>query len=49
MGKYILGCVGVAILGIIVLGIVIFAWGAGSYNNLVGLKQVADFTLEGLV
>jgi len=42
MGKYILGCIGVAILGLIGLGIILFVWGAGSYNNLVSLKQGVD-------
>src|SRR5271168_2522883 len=42
MGKYILGCVGVAIVGVIVLGIIFLLWGAGSYNSLVGLKQGVD-------
>jgi len=42
MGKYILGCVGVAVLGLIALGIMFFVWGAGTYNHLVSLKQGVD-------
>jgi LemA protein len=42
MGKYILGCIGVAVVGIILLVIIGFAIGAGSYNHLVGLKQGVD-------
>jgi LemA protein len=42
MGKYVLGCLGVAILGIIVLAIVIGAMWADSYNRLVSGKQAVD-------
>jgi len=42
MGKYLLGCLGVAVLGLIALAIMVFAWGAGGYNNLVSLKQGVD-------
>jgi LemA protein len=42
MGKYLLGCAGLLIVGIIVLAIVVgLAW-ASSYNNLVSLKQGVD-------
>jgi LemA protein len=39
MGKYILGCVGVAVIAIILFVIIALVGGVGSYNNLVGLKQ----------
>jgi LemA protein len=39
MGKYILGCVGAAVVGLILLVIVALVGGVGSYNHLVGLKQ----------
>ena len=42
MGKYILGCVGVAILGLIVVALIVFGAAADSYNNLVSLKQGVD-------
>ena len=42
MGKYILGCLGVAVLGIIVLVIIALLGGVGSYNNLVGLQQAVN-------
>ena len=42
MGKYILGCAGLAIVGIIILVIVVIAGWADSYNNLVSLKQGVD-------
>jgi LemA protein len=42
MGKYILGCLGVAVLGIIALVIVALVGGIGGYNNLVGLQQAVD-------
>jgi LemA protein len=42
MGKYILGCLGLAVVAIIIFVIVAFAGGVGSYNNLVGLKNAVD-------
>ena len=42
MGKYVLGCVGVAVLGIIVLAIIIGAMWVDSYNKLVSSKQGVD-------
>jgi LemA protein len=44
MGKYILGCAGVLIIGIILLVIIAFAMSADSYNKLVSLKQGVDAT-----
>jgi LemA protein len=44
MGKYILGCLGVAVIGIILLVIVALVGGVGSYNHLVGLKQNVNST-----
>jgi LemA protein len=42
MGKYILGCLGVALVGVIILVIIGFATATGIYNNLVSLKQSVD-------
>jgi LemA protein len=42
MGKYLLGCAGVAVIGIILLVIVVGAFWADSYNKLVSLKQGVD-------
>lgn len=42
MAKYIFGCLGVAVIGLILLAIVLFTFGAGGYNNLVSLKQNVD-------
>ena len=42
MGKYLLGCAGVLIVGIIILVVIVGAYWAGSYNNLVGAKQAVD-------
>jgi LemA protein len=42
MAKYILGCLGLAVVGLIILVIVALVGGAGTYNNLVGLKQDVD-------
>lgn len=42
MGKYILGCAGLAVIGIIVLAVILFVYGAGSYNSLVSLRQGVD-------
>ena len=42
MGKYILGCLGLAVVGIILLVIIALMGGVGSYNSLVGLKQGVD-------
>ncbi len=39
MGKYILGCAGLLIVGIILLVIVVGAMWADNYNKLVSLKQ----------
>jgi LemA protein len=42
MGKYILGCLGVAVVAIILFVIIALVGGVGSYNHLVGLKQGVD-------
>jgi LemA protein len=42
MAKYILGCLGLAVVGIILLVIIALVGGVGSYNSLVGLKQGVD-------
>jgi LemA protein len=42
MGKYILGCLGVAVLAIIVIVVVAGLGGVHGYNSLVGLKQGVD-------
>jgi LemA protein len=42
MAKYILGCLGLAVVGLIILVIVALVGGAGTYNSLVGLKQDVD-------
>ena len=42
MGKYILGCLGLAVVGLIIVVIVALVGGVGSYNNLVGLKQTVN-------
>ncbi len=42
MGKYLLGCAGLLILGIIVLVLIVGATWADSYNKLVGLRQGVD-------
>lgn len=42
MGKYILGCLGIAVLAIIGIIIVAALGGVGSYNHLVNLKQAVD-------
>lgn len=42
MGKYLLGCGAVLIIGIIILAIVVGASWADSYNKLVGLSQGVD-------
>jgi LemA protein len=42
MAKYVLGCLGAAVLGLIILAIVFFITGAGTYNRLVTLKQGVD-------
>jgi LemA protein len=39
MGKYILGCVGALVVGLILIVIVALLGGGGSYNHLVALKQ----------
>jgi LemA protein len=44
MGKYILGCLGVAVIGIILLVIIALVGGVGGYNHLVGLKQNVNST-----
>src|SRR5277367_2368330 len=42
MGKYLLGCAGVAVIGIILLVIIVGATWADNYNKLVSLKQGVD-------
>jgi LemA protein len=42
MGKYILGCLGLLVVGIIVLAVIVGLGWAGSYNRLVGLQQNVD-------
>ena len=42
MGKYILGCFGVAVLAIIVIVVIALIAGAGTYNRLNTLKQGVD-------
>ena len=42
MGKYILGCLGVALVGIVLLVIIVALTGVGTYNSLVTLKQGVD-------
>jgi LemA protein len=42
MGKYLLGCAGLLIVGIILLAIIVGAMWADSYNKLVSLKQGVD-------
>jgi LemA protein len=42
MTKWVLGCLGAAVLGIIVLVVVCVLYGIVTYNNLVGLKQGVD-------
>jgi len=42
MGKYILGCIGLLVVGIIILVIIGFAMGADTYNRLVTLRQGVD-------
>jgi LemA protein len=42
MGKYLLGCAGVAVIGIILLVFVVGALWADNYNKLVSLKQAVD-------
>jgi len=42
MGKYLLGCAGVAVIGIILLVIIVGAMWADNYNKLVSLKQGVD-------
>ncbi|MCE0523247.1 MAG: LemA family protein [Methylacidiphilales bacterium] len=42
MGKYLLGCAGLAVVAIIVLVIIVGAMWADSYNKLVSLKQGVD-------
>jgi LemA protein len=42
MGKYILGCLGLLIVGIIILAIIVGAGWADSYNKLVRLQQGVD-------
>ncbi|HEX4138834.1 MAG TPA: LemA family protein [Candidatus Methylacidiphilales bacterium] len=44
MGKYILGCLGLLIVGIIILAIIVGANWAGSYNALVKQSQAVDST-----
>jgi len=42
MGKYVLGCLGVAVIGIIILVVVVGAFWADSYNKLVSGRQGVD-------
>jgi LemA protein len=42
MGKYILGCLGIAVVGLIIIVIIALVGGAGTYNSLVALKQDVD-------
>src|SRR6202050_1576490 len=42
MGKYLLGCAGVLVIGIILLVVIVGAMWADSYNKLVSLKQAVD-------
>jgi LemA protein len=42
MGKYILGCLGVALVGLVLVVIVAVLTGIGTYNSLVTLKQGVD-------
>jgi LemA protein len=42
MGKYLLGCAGVAVIGIILLVLIVGAMWADSYNSLVSGKQAVD-------
>jgi LemA protein len=42
MGKYILGCAGLVIIGVILLVVILGAMWADSYNSLVSLKQGVD-------
>jgi LemA protein len=42
MGKYLLGCAGVLVVGIILLVVIVGAMWADNYNKLVSLKQAVD-------
>jgi LemA protein len=42
MGKYILGCLGLLVVGVILFLIIAFISGAGIYNGLVTQKQAVD-------
>lgn len=42
MGKYVLGCLGVAVIGIIILAVIVGVTWAGTYNKLVSSKQAVD-------
>src|SRR5271156_2837462 len=42
MGKYLLGCAGLIVIGIILLVIIVGAMWADNYNKLVSLKQGVD-------
>jgi LemA protein len=42
MGKYILGCLGLAVVGLIIFVIIALVSGAGIYNGLVTSKQAVD-------
>ena len=42
MGKYLLGCGGLIVIGVIVLVVIVGAYWAGAYNNLVSGKQGVD-------
>jgi LemA protein len=42
MGKYILGCLGFLVAGIVIFAIIFGSMGVSSYNKLVGLSQGVD-------
>ena len=42
MTKYILGGLALVVAGVIALAVILFLWGIGSYNSMVGLKQGVD-------
>jgi len=44
MGKYILGCLGLLVVGLIILAIIVGSSYAGSYNSLVHQSQAVDST-----
>ncbi len=42
MGKYFLGCLGLTVLGLIIVAVIAVFGGIGTYNGLVSLKQKVD-------